>query len=66
MTDAGDARDRLRVSMRNGVWRKQSPEAVDKSEGFELTSMNAELATLAREAAFTEVEKADVRRFSIL
>ncbi|XP_062887428.1 general transcription factor II-I-like isoform X3 [Mobula hypostoma] len=60
IANLGDALDRLTVSMRNSVWRKLCPEAVNDFKGFEPVTINTAIVTLAKEAGFVEVDEDDV------
>ncbi|XP_062926341.1 tigger transposable element-derived protein 1-like [Mobula hypostoma] len=56
IANIGDALDRLR----NGVWRKLCPEAVNDFKGFEPSTINTTIVSLAKEAGFVEVDEGDV------
>ena len=60
IANLGDALDRLTVSMRNSVWRKLCPEAVNDFQGFEPTAINMAIVTLAKEAGFEETDEDDI------
>lgn len=56
----GDALNQLTISMRNGVWKKLCPEAVNDFKDFEPTTINTSIVNLAKEAGFVEVDEDNV------
>ena len=60
IANLGDAFDKLTVSMRNSIWRKLCPDAVNDFKVFEPSTINTAIVALSKEAGFVEVDENDV------
>lgn len=51
--------------MRNGVWRRLCPKAVNSFKGFEPITINIATVTLAKEIGFVEADEDDIEGLDI-